>query len=933
MVVAEGCKAADAAGELLPGFVHVSWPGGGNGVSRADWSALKGRDVVVWPDRDRQHHRAPSEQGAVEMPYDEQPGTIAADAIAAKLRRVAKSVRVLDLEQWDCSGGWDAADALAAGWTTNQAAAFVEKHAKLVDPEARGTTLPPGFEYREDGLYFAQAGGDTMKVAGRIRAIARTRDASGNSWGLLLRWYDQDGREHRWAMPATLLAGDGSDIRVELLNRGLYVPQQPKARAKLNEFLATVDTGARARAVTKVGWAGDAFALPHLTVGDTPADRVIFQHPDSSEHNYGSAGTLESWQQNVGQLAVGNSRLAFMISTAFVGPILRLQSEEGGGVNVVGSSSTGKTTGLRAAASVWGPPAFIRQWRATSNGLEGIAAAHNETFLPLDELSQLDPREAGPTAYMLSNGQGKSRASRSGAARIATTWKVIYLSTGEVGLAGLMIDARQARAPMAGQEVRILDVPADAGKGMGLFEALHGEPSPEALAPTLESVIERFDEFVRSVVQSYEQGGTARDVMDSLKQVGSELGSVLGTLAPVFKTLAQNAKSVATALEALATVMTLRYVGGIAAAVVGSEAVQTAIFAISAAAGGAATTLEALGLVAAATGRALLAAFGGPVGIAVAALTFGVYELLTATNQAADATGKFKDVQDQAKESAEKTKTAIDDLATAHGEARKKVEEEAEAHLKNAEAKLKDAEASAALAQAEVQRAKVRLDTENKRATNGPAYAEQSAGAAYKAVAGIPVVGPVLAPAAAAAAFVAVMAFSAAGGMDNVPYDNAPFLLHKNEMVLSAPIAEGMRSIIANGGAAGEGAATGWAMPDLSGMKEMLKSTAASFAQMGRIMLPDSTVGSLAMPQMEMPGRFGLPASIANGLGSLTAGSGTASGPLPDGNDGGGGDTHYHFTFPGQVVSNPGELQRWANKNAPALVAGMRPHIERWTKA
>jgi hypothetical protein len=82
-------------------------------------------------------------------------------------------------------------------------------------------------------------------------------------------------------------------------------------------------------------------------------------------------------------------------------------------------------------------------------------------------------------------------------------------------------------------------------------------------------------------------------------------------------------------------------------------------------------------------------------------------------------------------------------------------------------------------------------------------HAKTAAASAYKAVAGIPVVGPFLAPIAAAAAFAGVMAFSAKGGMGDVPYDDAPFLLHKNEMVLPASLANPMRAMLSGSAANG----------------------------------------------------------------------------------------------------------------------------------
>jgi len=74
---------------------------------------------------------------------------------------------------------------------------------------------------------------------------------------------------------------------------------------------------------------------------------------------------------------------------------------------------------------------------------------------------------------------------------------------------------------------------------------------------------------------------------------------------------------------------------------------------------------------------------------------------------------------------------------------------------------------------------------------------------AYKATAGIDVIGPILAPIAAAAAFTAVVAFgSAEGGQYLVPGDQLT-MLHRNEMVLPAGVADRMRGVIDGGGGGG----------------------------------------------------------------------------------------------------------------------------------
>jgi hypothetical protein len=81
-----------------------------------------------------------------------------------------------------------------------------------------------------------------------------------------------------------------------------------------------------------------------------------------------------------------------------------------------------------------------------------------------------------------------------------------------------------------------------------------------------------------------------------------------------------------------------------------------------------------------------------------------------------------------------------------------------------------------------------------------------AAAGAYASASAIPYVGWILGPIAGAAAFAAVAAFdvvSAAGGMESVPVDDMPALLHRNEMVLPASIASPLRSAIGTWGAPG----------------------------------------------------------------------------------------------------------------------------------
>ena len=175
--------------------------------------------------------------------------------------------------------------------------------------------------------------------------------------------------------------------------------------------------------------------------------------------------------------------MTLLLSAAFAAPLLDIVSEASGGAHLFGGSQTGKTTALRCAASVWGKgdnDGCLRDWRATSNGLEGVAAETNDLFLPLDELGQADARELPATIYMLANGGGKSRATRDGSARPRRVWRSIILSTGEVPLAVKI--AESGKRVMAGQEVRLISLRGDAGAGLGVFQHLHGTMDAASLA-------------------------------------------------------------------------------------------------------------------------------------------------------------------------------------------------------------------------------------------------------------------------------------------------------------------------------------------------------------------------------------------------------------------------------------------------------------------
>lgn len=299
-----------------------------------------------------------------------------------------------------------------------------------------------------------------------VEAVTRNEGQDGD-YGRLLRFWNADRRLLSWAMPNELLAGKPDSILSVLLSMGLDVDYQ--RRAKVCQYIASQYPKDRVIAAISTGWhTPELFIMPRQNIGKGNA---IFQSESANGDDYKQGGTLEGWQAGIGAKCEGNPLLMLSVCAALAGPLLYHVQRQGGGFHIVGDSSTGKSSAILAGASVWGHGEnFKRTWRATGNGLEGIASQRNDTLLALDEIGEADPREIGAVIYAMANGTGKSRASRSGAARASKRWRVILFSSGELGLSAIM--AEGGKRSRAGQEIRLLDV--SARRNFGAWDNLHG---------------------------------------------------------------------------------------------------------------------------------------------------------------------------------------------------------------------------------------------------------------------------------------------------------------------------------------------------------------------------------------------------------------------------------------------------------------------------
>ena len=345
------------------------------------------------------------------------------------------------------------------------------------------------FEVNDDGVW-ATDEYDTTWVCSQLLIEADTCDEQSVNWGRLLRFPDRKGVWHTWSMPTELLDGDGREFRRYLLNQGLDIGGR-KSRGLLETYL-NVKPEKFALCVTKPGWHRGGFVLPDEFIAGENAEPIYLQ-TFNVNHLFRQKGTAKEWCDKVGVFCRNNNRLILAASIAFTAPLLEPLQGESGGWHFTGDTSQGKSTALYVAGSVHGgggDKGFLRRWRATINGLESVAESHHDSLLCLDEIAECKPDDVNEAAYMLANGQGKARQQRAGGLRGIPEWRLPFLSSGEISIADHI--AQSGRRARGGQEVRVINLPADAAKGFGLFDDLHGKENGDAFARYLQGAARNY---------------------------------------------------------------------------------------------------------------------------------------------------------------------------------------------------------------------------------------------------------------------------------------------------------------------------------------------------------------------------------------------------------------------------------------------------------
>ncbi len=338
--------------------------------------------------------------------------------------------------------------------------------------------VPDGFVVNQTGTYRIIQDELVQIATGPCYVTALGREPSGTRWTVRIHVITADGDEHVLETPFTGLSGAAlASLITTIAEKGVLALSDRHLRDYLSRCAAQRDLP-RLTLISRLGFfdlpnGSTGFALPGQFIIPTDAQQnatetLAFRARNNSPAMaaYSSSGSLGAWQGVVEQLRWSPLHV-FSVCAGLAGPFLTLAGMEGGGVNLYGTSSSGKTTALQLAASVWGRGAdpqrnsdestLMERWNATRNAFELLASAHSGMLLLLDELGSGVDQDI----YNLIGGKGKTRMTESGQAQETRRWTIFLMSCGESSMQA-HIESTQRRRWRTGESIRVLDVPVDA---------------------------------------------------------------------------------------------------------------------------------------------------------------------------------------------------------------------------------------------------------------------------------------------------------------------------------------------------------------------------------------------------------------------------------------------------------------------------------------
>jgi Domain of unknown function (DUF927) len=209
----------------------------------------------------------------------------------------------------------------------------------------------------------------------------------------------------------------------------------------------------------------------------------------SENHSRGEigdrCGDRDNWNRDVGEVALKSTPLTFGLCLSLACPLpsyvranigKRLLSETAV-FNLSGESGSGKSSIVRAAAGLFGPPDLIGKWDFTRRGLEEYSESRNDLLESLDDLeTHIEEASSLRTALGYVNQivtSGQSKLMSKHAELPSLSWTTFGLTSSPESIDQIAEKIGWKRTN--GQRARLTDLPLPTVATAGMFDRLKGD--------------------------------------------------------------------------------------------------------------------------------------------------------------------------------------------------------------------------------------------------------------------------------------------------------------------------------------------------------------------------------------------------------------------------------------------------------------------------
>lgn len=267
---------------------------------------------------------------------------------------------------------------------------------------------------------------------------------------VLLEYTSGGAQESRWFPREVVAKTDISELArygVEISNSskyyfGLHMDNQLYQAKRYSSY-------------SHVGWKKVNRKL-HYLLADASVPSLSPAASYTGSLNARRCGEEDAWNDMYSRCVAGHTPLELAVtlgsSACLVGYLSGKIGTETLFVNIVGKTSTGKTTLLNLAVSTAGPSvkkegSLKISWNATGNGITGLLSGNTGVPIAIDELSESASDNLTQLLFQIADGSSKLRAKTDGTPRPTDTWHTTVLSTSNASVYGFTNgnDALQTR--------------------------------------------------------------------------------------------------------------------------------------------------------------------------------------------------------------------------------------------------------------------------------------------------------------------------------------------------------------------------------------------------------------------------------------------------------------------------------------------------------